>query len=170
MHSPAYLQGGCQFVDSRQVRRQIGQVGPAVTSHRAAKETGAICPQWKETKHSGSCLLLGQPNSDVHAPSSPTASSGNWHSTGHLGRGKLALVQAEPRDGAHQGSKPGPHLHLLRLLPYRSTVARIHLVSFGARFVQTSASSAQLAFGARSDKPWGQQLTPSCPCRIWTGS
>ena len=35
------------------------QVGPAVTSHRAAKEAGAICPQWKETKHFGSCRLLG---------------------------------------------------------------------------------------------------------------
>lgn len=63
-------------------------------------------------------------------------------------RGKLTLVQA---DHATAHTK-GPHLHLLRLLPYRSTVARILLVPFGARFVQISASSAQLNFGARSDK------------------
>lgn len=80
----------------------------------------------------------------MRAPSFTTVNLANYRHrtlTGHPVRGKLTLVQANPRDGAHQGSKSRPALHLLRLLLYRPPVADIS-GTFGARCVDISASSA----------------------------
>ena len=91
--------------------------------------------------------------------------------TGHLEFGKLILVQARPRDGAHRlGSlnqdpqcNCSAYCHNAQPLPY-TLISLEHVLSAS----QPLLLSCTLVQGVT--EPEGQQLTPPPPCRIWTGS